>query len=138
VSAGSTDDQPERSTPDAADSVELRGSPESRQLMDPEKLSDDEFLSDIFDLAGVVYRAREEGLGRIVALKCLAPSLMASARSRERFVVEVWITVPSWPEQRRTAPRAPISRSGFPSRSTSPAAFARQMIRAVFVRSDAS
>lgn len=37
---------------------------------------------------GIVYRARQQRLDRIVALKLLAPSLMASQRSRERFSVE--------------------------------------------------
>jgi WD40 repeat protein len=37
---------------------------------------------------GIVYRAREEQLQRIVALKLLAPSLSASPRSRERFLAE--------------------------------------------------
>ncbi|MBL8898788.1 MAG: protein kinase, partial [Planctomycetes bacterium] len=37
---------------------------------------------------GIVYRARELELQRIVALKLLAPSLSASPRSRERFLAE--------------------------------------------------
>jgi formylglycine-generating enzyme required for sulfatase activity len=37
---------------------------------------------------GIVYRARQDSLGRLVALKILAPALLASKRSRERFVVE--------------------------------------------------
>ncbi|MDO8349483.1 MAG: serine/threonine-protein kinase [Planctomycetota bacterium] len=37
---------------------------------------------------GAVYRARQESLGRIVALKVLAPALLMSARSRERFAME--------------------------------------------------
>ncbi len=37
---------------------------------------------------GIVYRARQEAVGRIVALKVLAPSLVNSPRSRERFSVE--------------------------------------------------
>src|SRR5262245_50171470 len=36
--------------------------------------------------AGIVYRAVQDGLGRTVALKFLAPSLVASPRSRERFL----------------------------------------------------
>lgn len=37
---------------------------------------------------GIVYRARQDDLGRIVAVKVLAPSLLPSARSRGRFVLE--------------------------------------------------
>ncbi|MCC6785709.1 MAG: serine/threonine protein kinase [Planctomycetes bacterium] len=37
---------------------------------------------------GIVYRARQESLARTVALKVLAPALVASARSRERFATE--------------------------------------------------
>lgn len=37
---------------------------------------------------GIVYRARQESLGRIVALKILSPALVASRSSRERFAVE--------------------------------------------------
>jgi tetratricopeptide (TPR) repeat protein len=37
---------------------------------------------------GIVYRARQQSLDRIVALKVLAPALMASERARHRFAVE--------------------------------------------------
>jgi hypothetical protein len=37
---------------------------------------------------GIVYRARQESLSRDVALKILAPSLVVSARARERFAIE--------------------------------------------------
>jgi non-specific serine/threonine protein kinase/serine/threonine-protein kinase len=37
---------------------------------------------------GIVYRAVQESLGRVVALKILAPSLLVSTRARERFAAE--------------------------------------------------
>ncbi|MBK9387213.1 MAG: serine/threonine protein kinase [Planctomycetes bacterium] len=37
---------------------------------------------------GVVYRARQQSLGRLVALKILAPALSSSPRSRQRFLNE--------------------------------------------------
>ncbi|MGH3078856.1 MAG: protein kinase domain-containing protein, partial [Gaiellaceae bacterium] len=37
---------------------------------------------------GAVYRAREEGLGRKVALKVIAPELSQDERFRERFLRE--------------------------------------------------
>ncbi|MBK9386967.1 MAG: protein kinase [Planctomycetes bacterium] len=37
---------------------------------------------------GIVYRARQTALGRIVALKILAPAWSSSERSRQRFVAE--------------------------------------------------
>jgi hypothetical protein len=38
--------------------------------------------------SGIVYRARQERLGRTVALKLLSPALLASRRGRDRFVIE--------------------------------------------------
>lgn len=40
---------------------------------------------------GVVYRARQKKLNRIVALKMIRPSLIKSARDAQRFLVEVRI-----------------------------------------------
>jgi tetratricopeptide (TPR) repeat protein len=37
---------------------------------------------------GVVYRARHRGLGRVVALKTIAPAYLAGARAWERFQIE--------------------------------------------------
>jgi serine/threonine protein kinase len=37
---------------------------------------------------GIVYRAQQESLGRLVALKVLSPALVASPRLRERFALE--------------------------------------------------
>jgi hypothetical protein len=37
---------------------------------------------------GIVYRAVQESLGRVVALKVLAPALFVSSRARERFAAE--------------------------------------------------